>query len=133
MSGYADYGGRGIRVCKEWAESFDAFFSALGRRPSARHSLGRINNDGHYEPGNVAWELPEAQQNNRRASRFVQYYGRTMTVAQAIRAAGSIVAQDTVNYRLKQGWSVERAVHEVPKHRLRARPMEGLPDKDAKL
>lgn len=133
VSSFPNYGGRGISVCAAWLNSFEAFFAELGRRPSAIHSLGRIDNDGNYEPGNVRWELPDQQANNKSDSRFVEYRGNRMTVKQAIKAAGSIVAQDTVNYRLKQGWSVERAVEFVPRHRLRSGSLEALPNEHTEL
>lgn len=63
---YRDYGGRGIRVCMEWRHSFAAFMRDLGPRPSPRHSLDRIDVDGHYEPGNVRWALPAVQAHNQR-------------------------------------------------------------------
>lgn len=66
---YADYGGRGISVCDAWRESYAAFLSHIGRRPSSRHSLDRIDNDGHYEPGNVRWATKKQQLGNRRNSR----------------------------------------------------------------
>jgi len=66
------YGGRGIRLHPEWVEAapFLAYIAAvLGPRPSPRHSLDRIDNDGHYEPGNLRWATFEEQNRNRRASR----------------------------------------------------------------
>lgn len=63
---YPDYGGRGITVAPEWISSFPAFLSHIGRRPSAKHSINRINNDGNYEPGNVEWSTSVEQANNRR-------------------------------------------------------------------
>lgn len=63
---YKDYGGRGIRVCDTWNESYIAFLSCIGRAPSLRHSLDRIENNGNYEPGNVKWSTPKEQANNRR-------------------------------------------------------------------
>jgi hypothetical protein len=51
--GWKYYGGRGICVCPEWQASFDAFYRHVGPRPSPQHSIDRIFNDGHYEPGNV--------------------------------------------------------------------------------
>lgn len=110
---YKNYGARGIKVCQEWLDSFEAFFAHVGYRPSSGHSLGRIDNDGHYEPENVRWEVDEQQKNNMRGNRIVVYRGQSMTAAQAIRAAGSIVKRDTFGKRLAAGWSVEQAA-EIP-------------------
>lgn len=69
--GYKNYGGRGIQVCAEWRHSFSAFLNDVGRRPSADHSLDRINVDGHYEPGNVRWATWLEQCRNRRVATLV--------------------------------------------------------------
>ena len=63
------YGARGISVCDEWMESFDAFYeyvSALPHFGENGRSLDRINNDGNYEPGNVRWATASEQMRNRR-------------------------------------------------------------------
>lgn len=63
---YKDYGGRGIRVHPQWISSFEQFFHDVGPRPSPRHTLDRINNDGNYEPGNVRWATWHQQRVNSR-------------------------------------------------------------------
>jgi hypothetical protein len=60
------YGGRGIRVCDHWMRDYQAFLADMGRRPSAGHSIDRINNDGNYEPGNCRWATASEQRLNQR-------------------------------------------------------------------
>ncbi len=66
---YADYGGRGIKICKRW-DSFELFYQDIGPRPSDKHSIDRKNNLGHYTPGNCCWSTATEQANNRRKRRW---------------------------------------------------------------
>lgn len=65
---YPRWGGRGVTVCKEWVDSFDAFFDQVGPRPKGT-TLDRIDNRRGYEPGNVRWATNSEQMQNTRLSR----------------------------------------------------------------
>lgn len=74
---YKDYGGRGIAVCPEWRDDYPAFVAYIGRKPSPKHTVERINNNGNYEPGNVCWALQKEQTRNRRGLHQITYRGET--------------------------------------------------------
>lgn len=71
---WKDYGGRGIRVCERWLNSFENFLADVGPRPEGKLKSGKAlysidrfpNNDGNYEPGNTRWATPKQQRANQR-------------------------------------------------------------------
>lgn len=74
---YKNYGGRGISVCNEWMD-FNAFINDMGLRPSASHSIDRIDNNKGYSKGNCRWSTKKEQAQNRRSSVIVRFNGEDM-------------------------------------------------------
>lgn len=96
---YNRYGGRGIEFR---FDNFEEFFEHLGERPSIDHSLDRINNDGHYEKGNVRWATRKQQMNNRSVNRLITVSGITKTVAEWEQSGG--FKDNVIRERLSHGW-----------------------------
>jgi len=71
---YHRYGGRGIAVCEQWRDDFLAFLRDVGPSPSPELSLGRLENDGHYEPGQVEWQSAKIQAQSRCTSKRRRQY-----------------------------------------------------------
>jgi len=112
---YSQYGGRGIRVCDRWMHSFENVLADMGEKPSASHSIDRIDTNGNYEPGNCRWALPVVQGNNQRTNRLIEHEGETRTLAEWSRLVG--IGSSTIAARIERGWSVERAVSVKPRYR----------------
>jgi len=75
---YPDYGGRGIKMCKRWLMGFEYFLSDMGKRPSRRYSLDRINVNGNYEPSNCRWATRKQQAQNKRNNHWIVYKNKRM-------------------------------------------------------
>lgn len=103
------YGGRGIRVCARWDESFEAFLADMGGRPSRSHSLDRINNDGDYEPGNCRWSLPLEQGRNRHNNRIYELNGVALIESEWCRRLG-LKSPSAISGRIKTGWTLAQAL-----------------------
>jgi hypothetical protein len=106
-AGNPNYGGRGIQVCDRWL-SFEDFLADLGPRPSSRHSIDRLDNDGDYESGNCRWATRKDQANNKRTNRKLTLNGETLSCAEWARRL--CVSRYVIFNRLRSGWTVERTL-----------------------
>jgi len=77
-SAYENYGGRGIRVCDEWALSFASFLKDMGEKPNGM-TLDRIDVNGNYEKSNCRWISLQMQNNNRRDTLWVNLSGERVS------------------------------------------------------
>lgn len=107
------YGGRGIRVCDRWMR-FENFLSDMGERPAGTE-LDRINNDGHYEPGNCRWLTHKQNARNRSDNRMLVVGGRSMTLAEWAEETG--LSKATLAGRLRLGWSADEVVGAAKRQR----------------
>lgn len=105
---FHNYGGRGLELDERYL-NFDNFYADLGPTPGPGYSIGRINNDLGYIPGNLRWETRKQQSNNTRNNVFITFNGKTQTITQWAEELGMIVG--TLHGRLKK-WSVEKAITE---------------------
>lgn len=105
---YEYYGARGIRVCQEWM-NFESFYSFWGNPPFECASIGRINNDGNYEPDNCEWQTQEQQNNNTRRSRLITWNNKTQSNRDWAKEYN--IGSRRLHERLKRGWSMERALN----------------------
>lgn len=104
---FSSYGGRGIYVCQRW-DDFTAFLSDMGPRPSRRHSLDRIDNNGPYEPSNCRWATSAEQQSNRRNTVWVTFNGERVPLAKVAKL--SALKYNTILERVRKGWNIDDAL-----------------------
>jgi hypothetical protein len=105
------YGGRGIKVCERWRESFDNFHDDMGPRPSSGHSIDRIDVNGDYTPENCRWATSDEQGRNKRSNNLIEFNGRTQTISDWSRETGITVS--AIFHRIRSGWPLE-TVFSVP-------------------
>lgn len=105
---YERYGGRGIKVCDRWVNSFENFFEDMGISKKW-YSLDRIDNDGNYEPWNCRWADNYQQMKNRVNTIFLEYNWETLCLAEWSRKLW--ISRATLKDRIwKLWWSTEKAL-----------------------
>ncbi len=101
---YPQYGGRGIKVCARW-ENFRNFVEDMGPRPSLKHSIDRIDNNGNYEPGNCRWATSQEQGENKQNTVKLTIGGVTKALVAWCRETGA--SYHNVHWRLKKRGEAE--------------------------
>lgn len=105
---YKDYGGRGIKVCKDWRsyKAFEEWALSHGYRDDL--TIDRIDVDGNYKPSNCRWIPRSEQAKNKRNSRYVTYRGERKSMAEWAKEKGMPIA--TLRKRILNGWTLENAI-----------------------
>lgn len=104
---YEYYGARGISVCQEWI-NFESYYNFWGNPPFEGATIGRINNDGNYEPNNCEWQTQAQQNNNTRRSKFITFNGKTQTIRDW--AFEYDIGSRRLSERLKRGWDMQKSL-----------------------
>lgn len=110
---YKNYGGRGIKVCEKWINNFENFLQDVGFAPSNKHSIERLNTNGHYEPANVKWATAKEQANNRRSSVYITFNG--VTKSKTDWCIYLNIPKSTFHNRIRRGWTLEKTINEPVK------------------
>lgn len=106
---YPLYGGRGIKICERWENSFKNFISDMGICPDGC-SIDRIDPNGDYSPNNCRWATYKEQGRNTRRNVFINYKGEDKTIAEVAEILN--INYRTLYYRIfAYGWPVEKAIN----------------------
>lgn len=110
--GYHKYGGRGIKVCDRWRNSFKAFLEDMGPKPSEAHQLDRIDSKGDYCPENCRWATPTQNNRNRCSVRFLEWNGERLPLIEL--AERYNLSRTTLSSRIDAGWPIAAALTTPP-------------------
>ena len=105
---YQRYGGRGIKICEEWSTYWPFREWAVSNGYEDDLSLDRIEVNGDYSPQNCRWITMKEQASNKRNNVFIEYRGERKNIAQWARELGLL--KETINWRVKAGWSPEECL-----------------------
>lgn len=108
--GYHNYGGRGINVCDEWKDNYQAFYEwSINNGYKEGLSIDRINNDGNYEPNNCRWVDKFIQNNNTRKNKLFTINGISKTIHQWSREYNVPVSRTRQRVYI-QKWDIVKAL-----------------------
>lgn len=103
-----NYRERGIHVCEQWRQSFEAFLDDMGMAPGPEYSLDRIDNDLGYFPENCRWATREQQARNKRNTRLIEFDGKKLSVSEWAEVLN--IPRRALSLRLdRYGWPVDVA------------------------
>ena len=103
---YKDYGGKGVKIYKEWLENRRSVYSwALENGYDDNLSIDRINVNGNYEPSNCRWATITDQANNKRNNLFLTHGNEKKTFSQWCEIYK--INRSTAQYRYKKGLPFE--------------------------
>lgn len=108
---YKNYGGRGIKMCERWKNSFESFYEDMGDRPSSEHSIDRIDVNGDYEPSNCRWATSTEQSRNKMNSLFVNVNGKEIHLKEIAEIHN--IGYETLLHRFKKGMGYENLIKPV--------------------
>jgi hypothetical protein len=109
VKSYKDYGGRGIKVCDAWLNSFENFLKDMGEKPSEKHTIDRIDVNGNYEPSNCRWATTVEQSRNKRNTVLISYDGKSLTLSEWSELTG--VKRSTLSMRFyNYNWSAKEVI-----------------------
>lgn len=106
---YPNYGGRGIKICDEWNDSFESFRGwAVENGYKEGLTIDRIDVNGNYEPSNCRWATTKVQARNRRTNHIIECKGEKHCVTEWAEKLG--VKRNTLFWRLSQGWPTKEVL-----------------------
>lgn len=106
---YTNYGGRGIKVCKEWDCDFSSFYNWANHNGYRDElSIDRINVNDGYHPNNCRWVTQKQQCNNTRRNINIEFQNETHTMKEWSEILG--INYGTIQSRIYRGWTIERAL-----------------------
>lgn len=107
---FDDYGGRGITVCDEWVDDFEAFHTwAMSNGYLSDLTIDRMDNDKGYSPDNCRWATDKQQANNSRQCHQIEFNGEVHNMSEWSEILG--IPRHVLSNRINAyGWTIERAL-----------------------